>query len=100
MNGYHGLTLRQEEILTYISESIAQGYGFPTYQNIMDKFGFTSNNAVTTTLKALSNKGFIERKAEGWKRNSSTILIKSNGWYWVFDENKKLSCLHFTKGQA
>lgn len=59
------LTLRQRQVLGYISECIeAQGFP-PTLREIGVRFGIRSTNGVNDHLRALERKGYLER--ELWK---------------------------------
>lgn len=56
-----GLTKRQEAVLTFIADFIAE-HGFPpSYQDIADAFGIRSKNGVVRHLTALRRKGYIEK---------------------------------------
>jgi repressor LexA len=56
------LTDRQQQILDFISGSIA-GRGFPpTLREIGEHFGIRSTNGVNDHLKALEKKGFLRRE--------------------------------------
>ena len=56
----HKLTNRQEEILDYIRDYLAETGFPPTRQEIADKMGFKSPNAAEEHLRALARKGAIE----------------------------------------
>ncbi len=65
-----GLTPRQAEILTYITEySDLKGYA-PTLQEIGDKFGLSSVATVHKHISHLVEKGFLSRQ----RRNASRDL--------------------------
>lgn len=54
------LTERQEDILSYIKESV-EIRGFPpTFREIADHFNIGSTNAVSGHIMALENKGYIK----------------------------------------
>lgn len=56
-----GLTKRQEEVLRFISDYVAN-YGYsPSYQEIADAFGIASKHGVVRHLDALAKKGYIEK---------------------------------------
>jgi repressor LexA len=58
-----GLTARQQLILNFLSETMEnRGYP-PTVREIGDAVGLTSSSSVAHQLKALQNKGFINRDA-------------------------------------
>lgn len=54
-----GLTIRQRNILEFISEFITDHGYPPTYQEIADKFGIASKHGVVRHLNALIKKGYI-----------------------------------------
>lgn len=56
----HKLTSRQEEILDYIREYLAETGFPPTRSEIAQKMGFKSPNAAEEHLRALARKGAIE----------------------------------------
>ncbi|MHA7833450.1 MAG: transcriptional repressor LexA [Algiphilus sp.] len=53
------LTARQQQILSYIRQRIAEEGAPPTRADIVRAFGFRSPNAAETHLRALANKGVI-----------------------------------------
>ena len=56
------LTIRQKEILDYISLSISDRGFPPTLREIGQHFGIRSTNGVSDHLKALEKKGFLARE--------------------------------------
>ena len=54
------LTVRQSEILTFISDVISNEGMPPTRKEIALKFGFKSANSAEEHLKALDKKGYID----------------------------------------
>ena len=69
-----GLTRRQEEVLMFIAEHIADcGYP-PSYQEIADQFKIASKHGVVRHLDALIKKGYIEKS--GTTARSIRILDK------------------------
>jgi repressor LexA len=56
-----GLTERQEEILSFIAESIAQEGRFPSFREIGRAFNLNSVATVSQHLGALVDKGFLIR---------------------------------------
>jgi len=56
-----GLTLRQEEILEFISGFISENGYPPSIQEIADAFGIASKHGVVRHLEALIKKGYIEK---------------------------------------
>lgn len=56
-----GLTKRQEAVLTFIADFIAEHGYPPSYQDIADAFGIRSKNGVVRHLTALIRKGYIEK---------------------------------------
>jgi len=55
------LTLRQREILTFITESIRKRGYPPTLREIGTHFGIRSTNGVNDHLRALEKKGYLHR---------------------------------------
>ncbi|MEM7792655.1 MAG: transcriptional repressor LexA [Verrucomicrobiota bacterium] len=55
------LTLRQQEILTFIENHEWRNGYWPSIREIQEKFGFKSTNAVMGHLRALEKKEVIER---------------------------------------
>lgn len=65
------LTKGQNEVLEFLIE-FHRLFGYmPTTRDIQQKFGFKSQTGAVTYLKALTAKGYIERKR---KARSITIL--------------------------
>ncbi len=56
------LTARQQEILDFIREEIAEKGIPPTYREIGERFQIRSTNGVHATLEALRRKGYLERE--------------------------------------
>ncbi len=57
----HGLTPRQQRVLTVIRESlVARGYP-PSMREIGEQVGLTSSSSVAHQLRTLEEKGFIKR---------------------------------------
>lgn len=56
-----GLTKRQEDVLKFIADYLANYEYPPSYQEIADKFGIVSKHGVVRHLEALIRKGFIEK---------------------------------------
>jgi repressor LexA len=57
-----GLTQKQEEILSFILDSIADRGRFPSFREIGRAFGLTSVATVAQHLQALVEKGFLLRE--------------------------------------
>jgi repressor LexA len=57
-----GLTDRQREVLTFISDSIRKRGYPPTLREIGSHFGIRSTNGVNDHLRALEKKGFLHRE--------------------------------------
>ncbi|RMF61433.1 MAG: repressor LexA, partial [Calditrichaeota bacterium] len=56
-----GLTKRQEEVLNFIADYLAN-YGYPpSYQEIADALNIASKHGVVRHLEALMRKGYIEK---------------------------------------
>ena len=58
------LTLKQQAVLDFISQSHKSGSGWPSYQEFKEELGYKSSNSITQNLKALLKKGYLI-KAEG-----------------------------------
>ena len=72
------LTLRQKEILVFISDHIDSA-GFPPTRNDLSKhFGFRSPNAAESHLRALENKGVIQIEAGRSRGITLTALSLPN----------------------
>lgn len=57
----HGLTERQKTILEIIAENVEM-YGYPpSYQELADRLGISSKNAIKKHVDALVNKGYLEK---------------------------------------
>jgi len=72
------LTPRQQAIYQFICETIRKrGYG-PTVREVGKRFNIRSPNGVVCHLRALEQKGFIERRAHAaraiWPRGHSMLL--------------------------
>jgi repressor LexA len=57
------LTIRQQEVLDFISEAQSLSGVIPTSREIQEHFGFASQTAAMNHLKALEKKGVIQRQA-------------------------------------
>lgn len=72
------LTLRQREILNYISEHINK-YGFPPTRNeLCSHFGFRSPNAAESHLRALDRKGVIRLERGRSRGITITALARAS----------------------
>lgn len=56
------LTDRQAEVLEYIRAFFLEHHRFPKLREIMAHFAFKSPNGVVVHLKAMVNKGWLERE--------------------------------------
>lgn len=61
-SGRDALTDRQQEILDFISKSIAKRGYPPTLREIGSHFGIKSTNGVNDHLRALEKKGYLQRE--------------------------------------
>ncbi len=69
------LTVRQEEVLRFISSHVErQGYP-PTLKEIAGHFGISSVNAVREHLMALEGKGYLRRAAD----KSRAMIVTGRG---------------------
>ena len=57
------LTDRQAEILRWVGEYLAENLVPPTMREVMERFGFTSTNAVSCHVNPLRKKGYLEPAA-------------------------------------
>lgn len=55
------LTTKQREIFDFLCQHVRERGYPPSYEEIAERFGFASPNAVTGHLKALEKKGYIRR---------------------------------------
>jgi len=68
------LTLRQEEILSFIDDYQRAEKVPPSTRTIQKHFGFNSQTTVVTHLKALSAKGVLEQLGSGsWGVKTNTV---------------------------
>lgn len=59
------LTTRQQQVLGFMLQFLADNDQLPPMHVISSRFGFSSPNAAHEHVKALERKGFIERNAVG-----------------------------------
>ena len=71
------LTDRQTEVYEYCLNYTLENHNFPTFKEIGKHFGFSSPNATTAHLKAISARGFIEKVEYGGKYKFSKIKLKA-----------------------
>lgn len=69
------LTIRQQEILDYIRESLARRGAPPTRAEIVERFGFKSPNAAEDHLRALAKRGAIELLGGGTSRGIRLLAV-------------------------
>ena len=62
------LTSKQNDFLTFLVSHVRERQVWPTYREIVDRFGYRSPNSVTQNLQALTKKGFLERNHAGGYR--------------------------------
>lgn len=67
------LTKRQAGVFVYIFDYIQENHYPPTVREIADAFGIKSTNGVVEHLKALANKGFIEK--DGFKSRAIRPIV-------------------------
>lgn len=60
------LTAKQHSFLTFLREYVEENHVWPTYREIIDHFGYRSPNSVTQNLRALHQKGYLERDDDGY----------------------------------
>ena len=71
------ITQRQREVLQYIVRHSRESGHPPTIAELQDAFGFKSPNAVTTHVRALQAKGYLEKRprtARGLILNRNLLL--------------------------
>jgi len=54
-----GLTERQQEVLEFLTDTLAQGGGPPTLREVAAHFGWASDNAARQHLRLMRQKGVI-----------------------------------------
>jgi len=59
------LSDRQREVYEYLRQVVAETGQWPTYREVCDHFGWSSDNTYQQLLKTLVQKGWIERKERG-----------------------------------
>ena len=75
------LTIRQQEILSFIENYEQQNGYWPSIREIQEKFDFKSTNSVMGHLRALEKKNFIQRipgQARTFRINRSNIIDMPN----------------------
>ncbi len=70
----HPLTAKQRLFLEYLIQRVSQTGVWPTYQELVEYFGFRSPNSVTQNLRALIKKGYLKRDALGYRFTDDTLL--------------------------
>ena len=70
--GRRQLTSKQLSFLAYIRDFIRSAGVWPTYNDLIDHFGFKSPNSVTQNLRALYKKGFLRRDEFGYHLVAAT----------------------------
>ncbi len=70
----HPLTAKQRLFLEYLIQRVAETGVWPTYQELVEYFGFRSPNSVTQNLRALIKKGYLTRDALGYRFTDDTLL--------------------------
>jgi repressor LexA len=71
--GRRQLTSKQLAFLDYVRDFIRSVGVWPTYQDLIEHFGFRSPNSVTQNLQALHKKGFLRRDDFGYHLVAATI---------------------------
>lgn len=61
------LTTKQTDFLQYLREYSRRTGGWPTYRELIDRFGYRSPNSVTQNLEALYKKGILARDDDGYR---------------------------------
>ena len=60
------LTSKQHAFLEFLTGHIREHSVWPTYREIVDRFGYRSPNSVTQNLQALHKKGYLRRDRDGY----------------------------------
>lgn len=60
------LTAKQHSFLQYLEQYVDDNGVWPTYREIVDRFGYRSPNSVTQNLQALYRKGYLRRNENGY----------------------------------
>ena len=71
------LTLRQEEILAFISDYQRDEKVPPSTRTIQKHFGFTAQTTVVTHLRALTRKGALEQLGNGGSWGAKTNAVQA-----------------------
>lgn len=61
------ITAKQHEFLQFLINHVEETGKWPTYQEMMDHFGYRSPNSVTQNLTALRKKGHLRRDERGYR---------------------------------
>lgn len=61
------LTAKQHEFLEFLAKYVRRNRVWPTYREIVDRFGYRSPNSVTQNLQALEKKGYLARDENGYR---------------------------------
>lgn len=64
------LTAKQLAFLEFLAEHVRRTRVWPTYRQIVDRFGYRSPNSVTQNLQALEKKGYLVRDESGYRLRS------------------------------
>jgi len=64
--GRKKLTSKQHEFLQFLIDHTRENDVWPTYQEIIDYFGYRSPNSVTQNLKALHRKNHLVKDSQGY----------------------------------
>ena len=69
------LTKKQKLFYDYLVRHVQSSQVWPTYREIVDRFGYRSPNSVTQNLQALHKKGYLKRDQEdGYQLADQSIL--------------------------
>lgn len=60
-----GLTEAEREFFDFLHSFVEENRRWPSYNEMMDRFGWSSPNSVAQRLKSLYSKGWIERRERG-----------------------------------
>lgn len=61
------ITAKQHEFLQYLINAVEETGEWPSYQELIDHFGYRSPNSVTQNMSALHKKGHLRRDDRGYR---------------------------------
>lgn len=73
------LTAKQHAFYKYLTEYVVEHGVWPTYREIVERFGYRSPNSVTQNLQALEKKGYLKRDNDGYQFADKRPLHEERG---------------------